>query len=146
MGKYTYSRSNVALNTANDLITFIAAANRRARILSIEIQGMGTTGQAMEIVASRSTGGTTGGGALTPQRKSSDAPAAAVTANTTWAAQPTLDTGTPVRLGFNQNGSIYRWAAIRGDELEFRNAEQISIRPSIGTGNATITVETEEDF
>jgi len=148
MGKYTYSRSNVTMNTANDLMTLIAAASRRARIIEISVTGMGTTSAAGEVGVFRSTGGTTGGGALTGAKGSSDLPAAAGVVNTTWAAQPTL-TGAPdglARLGVNQNGANYRWVARPGEEIELRNSEQISIRPVVGSHAISMHVVVEEDY
>lgn len=148
MGKYVYSRRNVAMVTTDDLMTYIGAASRRARLRWVEVSGMGTTSIAGVLRISRSTGGTTGGGALTPQKASSDHPAAGGTVNTTWTGQPTLDSGTPIGLGVNANGAINRWAARAelGETFEIRGTEQISIRPEVGTHNVNVAMCIEEDY
>lgn len=142
MARYIYSRSNVALNTAQDLMTLIANANARCNLVEVIAGGMGTSGQANEIVISRSTGGSTGGGALTPQEGVADDPTAPLTVNTTWSTQPTLDSTTPYRIPFNNNGGVVRAVFPKG-QFEFRNSEQMSIRPAVGTGNITLTVVVE---
>jgi len=123
MSMHSVTRSNVALNTANDLLTFIAAASRKIKLHEISVGGMGTASAANEIAVQRSTGGTTGGGAITPESVDPDSLADSVTVvNTTWSAQPTLS-GTPLlRLPVNANGGVYRWggkarAGDRGAQL-----------------------------
>lgn len=145
MGIYTYSVSNTAMNTSNDLMTLIAAANRRVQIVEVIVGGMGTTSAAGEVRVSRSTGGTTGGGALTGQKAHSDLPTAASTVNTTWSAQPSLSGDPIARIPVNQNGGLAIWRPTKPEEAEFRNSEQISIRPAVGTHNVTVTVRTRED-
>lgn len=143
MGLYAVNRSNVALNTSNDLMTFIAPANRRIRIVEISIGGMGTASAANELQVARSTGGTTGGGALTAEPLEPDSVAAGSTVNTTWAAQPTLG-NVLLRLPVNANGGIYRWVARPGEEIVARNAGQISLRSAVGTSNVSVHVVFEE--
>jgi hypothetical protein len=138
---HSVTRSNVTLNTANDLMTIIAAANRKIRIHEIQVGGLGTASAANEIAVQRSTGGTTGGGAITPESVDPDSLADAVTVvNTTWSAQPTLS-GTPIlRLPVNANGGINRWLAKPGQEIVVRNSGQLSIRPAVGSSNISIHV------
>jgi hypothetical protein len=147
MPAYSVSQSNITGNTSNDILTLISAANRRVKILEVIVAGQGTASAAGEIRLQRSTGGTTGGGAVTPEKGiDADIPAASTTVNTTWAAQPTLS-GTPYkRLPANANGGVFRWVAIPNkEELEFRNGDQVSIRPSIGTGPFMVDVTFWED-
>jgi hypothetical protein len=145
MGKFSVTRALVALNTANDTLTFIAASGRRIKIYEVIVGGLATASAANVVQVSRSTGGTTGGGALTPQAIVSDQAASITVVNTTWVAQPTLAAGGPLlRLPVNSNGGVFRWVARPGDEIEARNAEQISIRSETGTGNISITVLFEE--
>ena len=66
-GIYTITRTSTALSTTNDAMTIIAPASRTVRILSIRITGGATASAYNEVLISRSTGGTTGGGAITPQ-------------------------------------------------------------------------------
>lgn len=143
MGLYAVNRSNVALNTSNDLMTLIAPSNRRIRLVELSVGGMGTASLAQEIAVGRSTGGTTGGGALTAEPLEPDSVAAGSTVNTTWAAQPTLG-NVMLRLPVNANGGIYRWVARPGEEIVARNAGQISIRPAVGNGNVSIHAVFEE--
>lgn len=141
MSMHSVTRSNVALNTANDLLTFIAAASRKIKIHEISVGGMGTASAANEIAVQRSTGGTTGGGAITPESVDPDSLADSVTVvNTTWSAQPSLS-GTPLlRLPVNANGGVYRWVAKPGQEIVVRNSGQLSVCPAVGSSNVSIHV------
>jgi hypothetical protein len=143
MGLYSVSRSNVALSTTDDLMTLIAAASRRVKIWEISVGGMGTVNAANELVLARSTGGTTGGGALTPSLVETDQLAAETDVFTTWSAQPTLG-DVLLRLPVNANGGIYRWVARPGEEFEARDAEQLSLRSAVGTSNVSVHVIFEE--
>lgn len=143
MALYSVSRSNVALSTSNDLMTFLSPTNRRLRIVEISIAGMGTASAANELMVCRSTGGTTGGGALTAEPLEPDSAAAGSTVDTTWAAQPTAG-NVILRLGVNANGGVFRWVARPGEEIIARNAGQISLRSAVGTSNVSVHVIFEE--
>ncbi len=142
-GLYSVSVSNTALNTSNDLMTIISSSGRRVRIVEISIGGMGTASAANELEVARSSSGTTPGGGLTIEPLSSDQAASASNVYTTWAAQPTLG-DVLLRLPVNANGGIYRWVARPGEELEIRNAEQLSLRSAVGTSNVSVHVIFEE--
>jgi hypothetical protein len=145
MAEYAVTRSSTALSTSNDLITIVAAANRRTRVKAITVGGMGTTSAANSIAVSRSTGGTTPGGALVPPLKRVDDPASSTLVYTTWSAQPTVAAGGPLlRLPVNANGGVIRWVAPPGQEIELRNSEQLSFRSETGTSNVVITVEFDD--
>lgn len=145
MSTFTYQVSNTALSTAADMMTIIPAASRRIQVIEVSIAGMGTASAANELGVYRSTAGTTGGGALTATKLSTDAPAAASTVNTTWATQPTLG-GKLLALGVNANGGIYRWVARPGEELEFRGGvDQCSLRSATGTSSVSVHVVVVED-
>lgn len=141
MSMHSVTRSNVTLNTANDLLTLIAAASRKIKIHEISVGGMGTASAANEVAVQRSTGGATGGGAITPESADPDSLADSVTTvNTTWGTQPTLS-GTPLlRLPVNANGGIYRWVAKPGQEIVVRNSGQLSVRPAVGSSPVSIHV------
>jgi hypothetical protein len=145
MAKYTLSRSNVANSTSNDLLTLISASARKLRLLEILVVGMGTTSTALEVAVFRSTGGTTGGGALTPAKLDTDTANQAFTNFTTWSVQPTLS-GDPVipRQAFNANGGIMRFVCSPRDEVLIRNGEQFSVRGVLGAGNLSLGVVVEE--
>lgn len=143
MSFYAVNVSNAALNTSNDLMTFIAPANRRVRIHEISVGGMGTASAANELRVARSTGGTTGGGALTSEPVDPDSVAAGSTVNTTWSAQPTIG-NVILRIPVNANGGIYRWVAKPGEEIVIRNSGQLSLRSAVGTSNVSAHVVFEE--
>lgn len=143
MAQYSVSRSNVTLNTANDWMTFISPTNRRIRLVEIEIGGMGTASAANELNVARSTGGTTGGGALTSEPLEPDSAAAGTLVYTTWSAQPTVGNSL-LRLPVNANGGINRWVARPGSEIIARNLGQLSLRPAVGTSNISGHVIYEE--
>src|SRR5262249_18355758 len=110
----------------------------RIRLLEVSVAGRSTSSAAQQVEFGRSTGGTTGGGAQTPGKwDNQDIPAAASTVNTTWSAQPSLDTHTEV-LGWNALGGANRWTAMgvgKGGSttgIEVRGGDNISIRASAG--------------
>lgn len=144
---YIVSRDNVTPTAAQDIMTIVTAASRRARLKQIILSGMGATSAAQRLRAGRSTGGTTGGGALTPNKyEHTDQPAAVSTVNTTWAAQPTIETHL-APLGFNALGGAMVWNAPLGRGFEARNAENMSIRAESGVTYQAISIAViyEED-
>jgi hypothetical protein len=148
--RYVISRDNITPVAGQDILTIITAANRRARLVSIEVTGQGASSAAQRLQAARSTTGTTPGGAIVPSKhEHSEQPAAVSTTATTWAAQPTPETNA-IALGWNALGGANRWTAQPGRPqgvMEARNGECISIRaPSGPTYQAcSISVVIEED-
>ena len=140
---YTLSRSNTALSTTADWITILSAAARSLRVREIGFGGMATASAANEIAIARSTGGTTGGGAVTAVPMNPNAAAAAFTNFTTWSAQPTLG-NVILRLPINANGGVFRWVAPPGMEIQLPGGAQISLRSIVGTSNVTGYVIVEE--
>lgn len=143
MPLYTVTRTSSALSTANDSMTIIASASKPLRVYIVDIKGMGTTSAANEVLLSRSTGGTTGGGAITPSPTNTGSAAASFTVNTTWSAQPTLGV-TLWRFGVNANGAVDKFVAIPGAEISVPVSGQLSIRSASGTSNVTINALVEE--
>jgi hypothetical protein len=146
---YSVKRSNVTVSTTNDLLALISNATRSARVISIEIGGLGTSSAANSIGVYRvATAGVTPGGAVTPTPANPASPAAGFTAPTTFATQPVL--GTLVKqMDVNANGGINRWNAIPGKtEIEFPGGAaapgSLSIRGISGTSNIDIEVWVEE--
>ena len=122
----------------------ITGSGRRIAIKQIIIGGLGTASAANVVQVARSSGGTTGGGAITPVLlHSTDGASANTVVNTTWSGQPTLG-NVLLRLPVNANGGVIVWTAPPGMEIEARNAEQISLRSEVGTSNVSITVIFEE--
>lgn len=143
MPLYMVTRTSSALNTSNDSITLVASGTKPLRVYLVDGKGMGTTSAANEVAVARSTGGTTGGGGITPAPINSGSGAASFNAYTTWSAQPTL--GAVVwRAGINANGGIDKFVAIPGAEIQVPVSGQISIRSISGTSNVTWNVLVEE--
>ena len=141
--RYSANRTSSALSTTNDTMTIIAPATRALKIWEIRLYGQGTTSAANEVAVARSTGGTTGGGAITPTPLSTLWAAAATTVNTTWSAQPTL--GAVIRrIGVNSNGAYAPLVFMPGSEINVPPSGQISIRSISGSGNVTAEVIFEE--
>lgn len=140
---YSVNRTNAALSLTNDSVTLICPSTRALKIKEIAISGAGTTSTYNEVLVSRSTGGATGGGAITPTPLAPLSPASGVTANTTWTTQPTIG-ATIRRLAVNGNGAINRVVFPPGQEIDVPPSGQISIRSAVGTANVTIDVIFEE--
>jgi len=148
MATYTVSRDNTALSTSSDFMTIIPATNHSLQIIEISVGGMGTASAANSLGVYRSTGGTTGGGAITPtpvgRISSAIPPASGTVVNTTWTGQPTLG-GLLLALPVNANGGIYRWVARPGEEILCVAADEISLRAITGSSNVTVTVVFSDD-
>lgn len=134
--RYILKQQNVTPTAGNDILTIVTAANARARLISVQVAGRGSSSAAQQVEFGRSTGGTTGGGAVTPSKwDNQDIPAAASTVNTTWSVQPALDTNTEI-LGWNALGGANRWPApLKGGSttgIEVRNGDNLSVRASAG--------------
>lgn len=148
--RYTVSRNAITPTAGNDALTLISAANRRIRIVSLNVKGGGTSSAQQELQISQNPTGTTPGGAIVPSKaEHSDQPAATFTTATTWAAQPTQATNFEV-VGFNALGGANRWTTPPGKPqgmFEARNGEVISIRAPTGpTYQAcSFSVVVEED-
>lgn len=143
MPLYTVSRTSAALSTSNDALTIIASSTKPLRVYVVDMKGMGTASAANEVLLSRSTGGTTPGGAITPSPINSGSSAASFTTATTWSAQPTLGV-TLWRFGVNANGAIDKFTALPGAEIQVPVSGQLSIRSASGTSNVALNVLIEE--
>ena len=143
MPLYTVTKTSTALSTSNDSITIVASSTKPLRVYMVDIKGMGTTSAANEVLLSRSSSGTTGGGGITPTKLNSNSGAASFSAYTTWSAQPTLG-DTVWRFGVNANGGIDKFVAIPGAEIQVPVSGQLSIRSASGTSNVTINLLIEE--
>ena len=144
--RYVVSRDAVTPTGGNDVLTIVPASGRRVRPVQISVAGAGTTSAAQRLFLVRSTGGTTGGGAITPNDGNyTDQPAAASTVNTTWSAQPTVETN-GIHLGFNALGGAMVYNVPPG-LMEARDAERISLRALSGPTyqSLSVTVVFEED-
>lgn len=130
--RYIVSRDNITPTGGNDVLTIVSASGRRTRLLQVSVAGRGSSSAAQQLQVGRSTGGTTPGGAIVPSKADhSEQPAAVSVVDTTWAAQPTLETNYEV-MGWNALGGANRWIPPTGKILEARNAENISIRAPAG--------------
>lgn len=143
MPLYTVTRTSTALSTSNDLLTIIASSTKPLRVYIADMKGMGVATAANEVLMSRSSGGTTPGGAITPSPVNSGSSASSFTTATTWAAQPTLGV-TLWRFGVNANGGVDKFVAVPGAEISVPVSGQVSFRSASGTSNAVINVLVEE--
>lgn len=141
--RYTATRTSTALSTTNDAMTIIAPGTRALKIWAIRIYGGLAASAYNEVLIARSTGGATGGGAITPTPKSTLSAAAGTTVNTTWTTQPTIGV-TIERMGVNANGGIAAKVFPPGGEIDVPPSGQISIRSASGTSAVSIEVEFEE--
>jgi len=144
MGRWSARRDNVALSTTADFMTLISASARRAQVYLVEFAGMGTASAANSIQVARSSGGVTGGGAITPEPIGGEQAAVASVVNTTWATQPTLDDVLKL-LGVNANGGIQRWQTTDPRAMfEIRNAATMSLRSATGASLVSGYMEWDE--
>lgn len=143
MPLYTVTRTSSALSTTNDSITFVASGTKPLRVYIVSGVGMGTASAANEVAVARSSGGTTGGGGITPSPVNSGSGSASFNAYTTWSSQPTLG-AILWRLGINANGGVDKFNAIPGAEIQVPVSGQLSIRSASGTSNVAWSVLVEE--
>jgi len=143
MRVYTVSRKNVTPTVGNDLMTIVAPATSVIRIKRIRASGEAAASTVMRTIIQRSTGGATGGGALTPEKANTSDPAASSTVNTTWGTQPTLSGSPLYNEGWNAFGGGFD-LTLDGREIYLVNSEQLSIRADAGTGVMDVEVEFEE--
>jgi len=143
---YSVSRAGITPTAGNDYFTFINNASRKARVLEVIIGSEGTASAAARAVWQRSTGGTTGASAITPEKFDQLSPASGVFANiwTAWTAQPTLSGNPTLTWGWNAFGGFIDWKAAPGEEIVLGSSEQNSFRNSAGTAVLSVTVIFEE--
>lgn len=144
MPLFTVTRTSTALSTSNDLLTIVASSTKPLRVYAVDIKGMGTTSAANEVLMSRSTGGTTPGGAITPEKLNPGSASASFAAYTTWVAQPTPSAQPLWRFGVNSNGGIDKDVSPPGWEWPVPVGGQISFRSASGTGLVVIGLKVEE--
>jgi hypothetical protein len=140
---YTVTINATTPTITNDLMTIIAPANKMVRVKRIRASGEATSSTVMRTVIQRSTGGTTPGGAITPDKANSSDSAASTVVDTTWAAQPTLSGIPHYNESWNAFGGGFD-LTLDGREIYLVNSEQLSIRNTIGTGLMSMDVEIEE--
>jgi hypothetical protein len=143
MALYAVTRTSSALSTTNDTVTIVAGA-KALRILYVEASGMGTSSAANEILIMKSSGGTTGGGAITPSPLAGSG-SSTFAVYTTWVAQPTPGI-VYHRLSVNANGGKDRFNPAPGLEIEVPASGQISIRSASGTSSVTINEITVDEI
>lgn len=144
MPLFTLTRTSTALSTTADLVTLVASASKPLRVLIADIKGMGTASAANEVIMSRSSGGTTPSGTITPEKINSGSAAASFSAYTAWVTAPTLAAQPLWRFGVNSNGGIDKFVAVPGAEISVPVNGLISFRSASGTGNVTISLLVEE--
>jgi hypothetical protein len=143
MRLYTVTINNTTPTITNDLMTIISPSGKTVRVKRIRASGEATSSTAMRTVIQRSTGGTTGGGAITPDKQSNTDPSASTIVDTTWSAQPTLSSIPHYNESWNAFGGGFD-LTLDGREIYLSNGDQLSIRNTIGTGLMSMDVEIEE--
>jgi hypothetical protein len=140
---YTVTINNTTPNTSNDLMTFIAASGHPVMIKRIRASGEATSSTVMRTLIQRSTGGTTGGGAITADKCNSGDGTANTVVDTTWSAQPTLSGIPHYNESWNAFGGGFD-LVLDGREIWLVGTEQLSIRNTVGTGTMSLEVEFAE--
>ena len=143
MPLYTVTKTRTALNTSNDSITIAASSTKPLRVYMIDSKGADSSSTPNEIVCARSSGGTTGGGGITPSPINRNSSAASFSAYTTWTAQPTLG-AVLWRLAPNANGGKDTFVAIPGAEIQIPVSGQMSLRSASGVSNVVLNLLIEE--
>lgn len=141
---YSVERSGFALSTTADAFTFISGSSAQLRLLEIILAGEATSSAVNRLLYQRSTGGTTGGGAITPEKFNSRSPSAATVVDTTWSGQPTLSGNPWLVQSINALGGYVDWKAAPGEEFYLVNSEQMSVRSGSGTSTVSMTLVFEE--
>lgn len=131
-GIYTVTRAATALSTTNDLATLVAAAAKPLRVHLIDITGAGAAAALNTVLISRSTGGTSGTGGITPTPTDPSMPAASFAAYTGWSAQPTI--GATLWRAFAQPARGRLRAASSLLRLPPMNNDKLPIRDTFGAG------------
>jgi hypothetical protein len=135
VGFYSLSRSNISLSTSADSVTILPATGRSIELIEFSIGGEATGAAGMEVVVSRSSGGTTPSAGVTAQPLREGQVAAGFTNATAWAAQPTLGPSL-LRIPVNANGGIYRWVVTLETVIVFIDGNtngRLSVRSAVGT-------------
>jgi hypothetical protein len=147
IGVYKAVRENITAPTVgDDIMTLVAAANQSADVVEASIGGLGTTSVAMSARLQLSTGGVTGGGALTPTGSKQGFAAAGIVANTTWGTQPSASGGVLLPMPFNLNGGGFYWhSGPRDEEMTFFN-RNFSYEHGLGAGNISALLTWREMF
>ena len=145
MPLFMVNRGNAALSTTNDLITIVASGTKPLRVLMCKLAGHGSAPAANEVLLQRSTGGTTPGGPITPEKCDPGSNPAAFSVYTTWVSQPALSGGPLHRFEANANGGIDPFVALPGGEIKVPVGTQISIRSASGTSNAIVNMQVSEE-
>jgi hypothetical protein len=144
MSVFFVNKGRAALSTTNDSLTFIASATKPLKIMYGKVAGQDSSSSPNEVLLQVSTGGTTPGGFITPEKADPGSAAASFTVATTWAAQPSLSGGPKHRFSPNANGGIDPYVTLPGAEIFVPVGTQVSVRSAFGTGNATFNFTVEE--
>ena len=145
--RYIADVNAVTPTSGNDVMVLIPASGRRARLVQVIVAGQGTTSAAQKLAIVRTSGGTTPGGSITPDKGDHlQQPSAASAVHTTWSAQPTA-VSSGVTLGWNALGGAIVYNVPKGMFEAVSNTDYISLRaPSGPTYQACdVTMVFEED-
>lgn len=119
MAAYNLALNGVTTSTSNDSMTIVTAASGKGsqiNLYEVFIGGQNGSSALSSMALARSTGGTTGGGPITPAplHPNSDTASLGFSVYTSWSAQPTLGTTFVLMPTFQGNGGQYKWWAVPG--------------------------------
>jgi len=144
MPLFSVNRGKTALSITNDLLTIVASGSKPLRIWMCKLAGAGAAPADNEVLLQRSTGGTTPGGPIAPEKVDPNSNGASFSVYTTWSAQPTLSGGPLHRFEANANGGIDPFVALPGGEFKVPVSTQVSIRAANGSSPAIVNMLVEE--
>lgn len=145
MGLFMVNKPRGAMTVGQDVLTIVASATKPLRVLMAKLAGNDSTAAPLEAVLGVSTGGTTPGGAITPQRSDGGSGAASFSVYTTWSVQPTMAAGNGLhRFAPDARGGIDPFIALPGGEIFVPVGGQLSLRCVTGTGIVVPNFQIEE--
>lgn len=130
MPVYRFSRAKTAFAASTDFVTIVAAAGKPLDIMFAELVSAEGSIGFTQILLSRSSGGTTPGGAITPKGEAG-AGAAGFAVYTTWSAQPTIG-DEQFRFGIQHLGGKHAYQAKPGDIITVPASGMLSLRLASG--------------
>ena len=146
MAKFTINRQNVAVTNGNDLLTIVAGAGKRIKLIRCAVTANGTASGTQNIVqvARASTVGATGTVPITPQPIFAGAAAAISVVNTVWVTQPVVNANAGFAYNLSSNGAIRTEQWLPEDAIELAPTENLSIRSISGSTPITVDLEFDE--
>lgn len=146
MAKFTINRQNVTVTNGNDILTIVAGAGKRIKLLRCAVTANGTASGTQNIVqvARAGTAGAAGSAPVTPQPVFAGAAAAISVINTAWTTQPVVNANAGFAFNLSSNGAIRTEQWVIEDAIELAPTENLSIRSISGVTPITVDLEFDE--